>query len=310
MNYLKYICLAAVLTGGAMTSRAENVILTENPLSIKSFAVTPGESLDLVMYYNTSEKYIGAQFEIHLPEGISFAMDPDEPTELAYATVNSKLAATHDVSANLLSDGTYRAVLVSLKNRDIKSGDWIVMIPIEVSADFKGSGQGSLFGCAFSDHDRQYDYNDVDYFDVYVAPTALKLSESTATVTVSKTKTLTATYEPESAAERPLKWTSSDPDVATVSDTGEVTGVAKGTCTIKVELADNPAVSATCAVTVDVESGIETIIADGEKVDVYDIKGTAVRLDATADDLNALDNGVYIIKSATRTLKIHLRGAN
>lgn len=243
MKYLKYIWLAAGLAVGTFSSRAE--VLPKNPLSIKSFAVTPGESLSLVMYYDTPETYIGAQFEIHLPEGISFAMNPKKPTTLAKATVNGELTETHSISANLLPDGTYRAVLISLENEDLLSGDWIVKIPIVVSADYKGSAQGSLFSCRFSTHEREDRYDETEYFDVYVEPTAIRLSESTVKLITGESISLTATYEPESAAEMPLKWTSSDPTIATVDNNGGVTGVAHGNCTIKAELAGNPQISAT-----------------------------------------------------------------
>ena len=69
-----------------------------------------------------------------------------------------------------------------------------------------------------------------------VEPTAVSLSPS-GTISLSGRQQLTATLEPEGAASG-LTWKSSDPSVATVSDTGAVTPVAAGTCTVGVMTAN------------------------------------------------------------------------
>ena len=78
----------------------------------------------------------------------------------------------------------------------------------------------------------------------------ISLSETTATVGIGKTKILTATITPEDATNKELTWTSSATSVATVDNTGKITGVATGTATITVKATDGSGKTATCTVTV------------------------------------------------------------
>ena len=84
-----------------------------------------------------------------------------------------------------------------------------------------------------------------------VLPESISLSETTKTLDLNGTKefTLTATIRPSNAnKENTLTWTSSKPDVATVTKDGKVTAVAEGTTTITVKTANGK--TATCTVTV------------------------------------------------------------
>ena len=84
-----------------------------------------------------------------------------------------------------------------------------------------------------------------------VLPKSISLSETAKTLDLNGTKefTLTATITPSNAnKENTLTWTSSKPDVATVTQDGKVTAVAEGTTTITVKTANGK--TATCTVTV------------------------------------------------------------
>jgi formylglycine-generating enzyme required for sulfatase activity len=74
------------------------------------------------------------------------------------------------------------------------------------------------------------------------------LDKASISLTVGKTETLTATVNPADAADKTVTWSSSNNDVATVSN-GTVTAVAVGTATITVTTADGGK-TAQCAVTV------------------------------------------------------------
>ena len=63
----------------------------------------------------------------------------------------------------------------------------------------------------------------------------------------SDTTTLTATVEPDTATDKTVTWESSDPNVATVDQSGKVTAVAPGTATITATAGGQ---KATCTVTV------------------------------------------------------------
>ena len=84
---------------------------------------------------------------------------------------------------------------------------------------------------------------------VTVDVTGVTLSEDTLELKEGESATLTATVEPEDATNPKVSWSSDDPDVATVSDSGKVTAVSAGTATITV-LTEDGNFEAICEVTV------------------------------------------------------------
>lgn len=78
--------------------------------------------------------------------------------------------------------------------------------------------------------------------------TSVALSQTSATLNAGATLTLTATVKPDNAADKTVSWTSSNPAVATVTDKGVVTAVAKGNATITAKTVNG--LTATCALTV------------------------------------------------------------
>lgn len=75
------------------------------------------------------------------------------------------------------------------------------------------------------------------------------LNKDTASIAIGATETLTATISPENASVKTVEWSSSSDNIATVSDTGAVAGVASGTATITVTTIDGE-FSDSCEVTV------------------------------------------------------------
>ena len=78
----------------------------------------------------------------------------------------------------------------------------------------------------------------------------ITLNKAETSISVGNSETLTATVAPENAANKALKWASSDEDVATVAPDGTVTAVKAGAATITATAADGSGKSATCTVTV------------------------------------------------------------
>ena len=101
---------------------------------------------------------------------------------------------------------------------------------------------------------------DIDKVDVE----KVELNKNTLTLDIGDEETLTATVTPDNADDKTVSWTSSDPSVATVDDSGKVTAVAVGTATITAT-ADGQ--SATCNVTVNDPNG-EHVKVDVEKVEL------------------------------------------
>ena len=86
---------------------------------------------------------------------------------------------------------------------------------------------------------------------VNVPVTGVSLDESAATLSIKETLQLNAKVSPEDASNSNVTWKSNDPTVATVSDSGLVTAIAKGNATIIVETEDGKKKDI-CKVTVSV----------------------------------------------------------
>ena len=132
-------------------------------------------------------------------------------------------------------------------------------------------------------------YFTANYEDI--PTTGVTLSETTLALVNGNSGTLTATVEPSEASQS-VTWASSDTNVATVDESGNVTAVGAGTATItataKVAAADGLMLSASCTVTVMEPTYTVTLnpnegtIADGKNVTGY-VRGTGVALPTAAD---------------------------
>ncbi len=107
------------------------------------------------------------------------------------------------------------------------------------------------------------------------AETKIELSEKNTELTVGQEKTITATVTPE---ETELTWSSSDEDIATVDNSGKVTGVAKGNVEITAKAADGT--ESKCNVTVIEASNVPTGIEVDETltITVGETKKPSVKL--------------------------------
>jgi uncharacterized protein YjdB len=83
-----------------------------------------------------------------------------------------------------------------------------------------------------------------------VMATTLNLNQSTYTLPLQSTYKLIPTIGPSTTTNKNVIWTSSNPSVASVDNTGTVAGLKIGTATIKATSVSNPAVFNTCSITV------------------------------------------------------------
>ncbi len=82
---------------------------------------------------------------------------------------------------------------------------------------------------------------------------------ATLTMEALTTKTLTATVAPDNASEKGIEWTSSNNEIATVSQNGSITAHKNGTVTITATAKDGSGVTAKCAVTVTYTASTATL---------------------------------------------------
>ena len=141
-----------------------------------------------------------------------------------------------------------------------------------------------------------------------VPVTGITLDTIATTIDVGSTVTLNATIIPADASNKNVIWTSSDPNVATVNK-GVVTGVSKGTATIRAASEDNPSVYAECVVTVNEVTPV--IHVTGVTLDKTNLQlkvGETATLKATVVPSDASDKKVSWRSSDTKVVTVDSDG--
>lgn len=92
-----------------------------------------------------------------------------------------------------------------------------------------------------------------------VEVSGLKLSKSSLTLSLNKSATIKTNVAPDDAANKKLKWTSSDKSVAKVDSKGKVTAVSPGKATITCATTDGTKIKKQCKVTVKDSIALEEI---------------------------------------------------
>lgn len=118
--------------------------------------------------------------------------------------------------------------------------------------------------------------------------TSIKLNYSSKTINVGKTATLVATVGPANAGNKTVSWTSSNPKVATVTSTGVVKAVGRGSATITCTAKDGSGISASCVITA--VQKVTKITLNKRKVTIK--KGNTYTLKATVKPTNANNKAV------------------
>lgn len=118
-------------------------------------------------------------------------------------------------------------------------------------------------------------------FDTYLA-TEISLNKTTDTLNVGGTDNLIATITPENAVNKSIKWTSSDSNIVSVDNNGEITALKKGTATITAATQDGSNLSASCAVTVN-DPLILNIEPEKTKINLNDTVSANLTIDNIQD---------------------------
>lgn len=114
---------------------------------------------------------------------------------------------------------------------------------------------------------------------------------------------LTATVAPADATNKEIAWSSSDENIATVSETGLVKIHRSGTCVITATTTDGSDLKAECMVSV--LSNIKDIHDNATVVvDVFNMEGIVVVKNATEADIRRLPSGIYIVHQGDAIEKI------
>ena len=120
--------------------------------------------------------------------------------------------------------------------------------------------------------------------------TGIVLDQTTLSLAPGTTGLLAATVSPTTALNTELIWTSSDEVVATVSQSGLVTAVGDGTCTVTCAAQDGSGVTATCEVTV--VQLVNSITLDKGTLSLNTGMNKMAQLTATVSPSNASNKNV------------------
>ncbi|MGD8188800.1 DUF5057 domain-containing protein [Brevibacillus ginsengisoli] len=134
--------------------------------------------------------------------------------------------------------------------------------------------------------------------------TSIQVSPSSKTLNVGETFKLISTVTPDTASNKAIIWTSSNPSVATVDENGIVTGITAGNAVITAASAENSSIKATSNITVKVP--VTSISLD--KTGVVLRVGETDTLTATIMPANATNKDVVWSSSDSSILSITPNG--
>jgi len=136
-----------------------------------------------------------------------------------------------------------------------------------------------------------------------VLVTGVSISKSSATIKYPMTLQLSAVVSPSNAANKSVKWTSSNTKVATVSSTGKVTAKGPGTATITVKTVVG-SFSKTCKITVT--RAVSSVKLN--KTSATIMHGKTVKLTATISPSNATNKKVTLKSSNSKIATVSSTG--
>lgn len=157
-------------------------------------------------------------------------------------------------------------------------------------------GLNSVF-CKITLADGRTIVSDTIMLNDAVEPEFINLSTEKMSMKVGDTANVSAIVNPTNSTDTSVRWESSDNDVATVSQNGEITAVSTGDCIIYVKTSNG--IIESCEVKVaDGESpdGMNNVISKStEELKVYSLNGTLVMKCRDKAELINLNKGIYVI---------------
>ncbi len=142
-----------------------------------------------------------------------------------------------------------------------------------------------------------------------VSVTGVSLNKNATTIAIGASETLTATITPANADNQAVTWSSNNTAVASVDQTGKVTGVSAGTATITVTTQDGNK-TATCTVTVP-DPSADPVAVTGvslNKTSTSLTVGSSETLTATVAPANATNQAVTWSSDNTAVATVNQNG--
>lgn len=217
-----------------------------NHFYIQDFKIAVGETKTVSLILDNETEFTAFQTDLYLPEGISIVPNSAKMTSRGYAS--------HSISMKSFSDGRTRIACLS-PNSDAFRGNSEALLTIDFTAnkDAAETSKIQMKNQTFvTPHVKEYKLPNSECTvtteralveSITLEPTSLVLIEGNS-------QRLTATVLPTFASTKDIEWSSSAPNIATVSATGLVTALKSGNCVITAAAVDGSGVTATCPVTV------------------------------------------------------------
>lgn len=256
---LTSLLLALVMVFGlavsAVPAQAEDGYNSEPPLTVSVRAdkteAHPGDTVTVEIYLSAVKNWADCEFSVYFSEGLTYV----ENSAVIAAPIKAhfqggwteKTKAFVPYGGNYTSDTEFLLLTVQCTVEDSAVGK-------DVEVYIAGTPTNYDIGFAFFDANylqfHQTDDRPSATIRVTAAPvaaTGISLNKTATTIYTGSNETLIATVTPANSTDT-VVWTSSNPDVATVDNTGKVTAVAEGSATITATAGTK---SATCAVKVE-----------------------------------------------------------
>lgn len=117
-----------------------------------------------------------------------------------------------------------------------------------------------------------------------------------------------ASVLPENASVKDLRWSSSDEKIAVVDQTGKVSLLNEGECTVTASANDDSEVEASCKVICDLWTNIDVIDYNyKEPIKFYNLSGILLDGDASAQTVERLLPGVYIVRQGVNVKMVQVK---
>ena len=259
-------------------------------------SVVEGGTTTLAIELKNAGEVVGFQCDISLPEGVKLS---GEMTMLRHQE------GVHILVKKEQSDGSMRVLVYSNPNTPFTGNEGVVLnVPLSVEASI-GSYSIGLKNPVITAPGAVAHYADASTVTLNVLPieaTAVTLSKTEMELLIGAKEQLTATVSPDNATDKTVVWTSSDNNIATVDENGNVTAVAIGSATITASCGN---VKAECKVTV---LAIEVEAISLSKTEISIFIGRASQLKATVSPDNATDKTIVWTSSNSDVATVDEKG--
>lgn len=225
-------------------------------LSVSDQSVDSGQSfeasVDLDFGNSGSPAYSGFQFDVVLPQGITFEdyiISPQLSNDFIVSSKTSEKGIVRIIGYAYDASTTLDKGFITLKLK-VDKAPAITSCAIKLNNAYLSTPDGSDIPLLDSEF----------IVNIRIVAFGIALNPSELTLLVGDSAPLTATVQPANVADKTIVWKSGNESVATVGTDGTVTAVSAGTATVTATCGE---VTAECTVTVKGASEVSVVPGEG-----------------------------------------------